>query len=164
MQAIKQKQTQTRQKQAGQADKTRQRDSPTYRNQLPVPACGALLPEGQRREQQGPVQEEVQGERGKESHLQAHPQPQQWPGGSAHPFPPSPKSINHSSIHPCIHPPTHTSSIFPFFHPSLALASPRAGQEQPHPEGLQEMHVGLLLAPSFPVAAELSKGQREVSA
>lgn len=40
------RQSDKRDRQAGQ------RDSPTYRNQLPVPACGALMPERQRGEQQ----------------------------------------------------------------------------------------------------------------
>lgn len=74
------RQTQTH----GQSDKrgrqTGQRDSPTYRNQLPVPACGALMPERQRGKWQEQAQEGGErAEKERESPPALPPPVQEWP-------------------------------------------------------------------------------------
>lgn len=105
---------------------TRPTDSPTYRNQLPVPACGALLPEGQRRGQQGPAQE-VQRERGKGSHLQAHPNLSN--GQKVQPIPshPASQSSIHLSIHPFIYSSIHASVHRPSLTEGWVGAAPSKG-------------------------------------
>lgn len=93
---------------------TGQRDSPTYRNQLPVPACGALMPERQRGEcgrsgqrQGGREKERVtSGPRKSRNGLEAQPRP-------THP------ALKDPPLHPSIHHPSLTEGC--------AGATPSAG-------------------------------------
>lgn len=86
-----------------QGRQTGRRDGPTYRNQLPVPACGALMPERQRGECGRSGQRQEGRERERES-LPAPPKSRnglEAQPGPAHPAlrdPPLPPSIHHSSL------------------------------------------------------------------
>lgn len=76
---------------------TGQRDSPTYRNQLPVPACGALMPERQR----GECGRSGQRQGGREKERVTSGPPKSRNGLEAAPtYPSSPQRSAPPSFHP----------------------------------------------------------------
>lgn len=95
-----------------QGRQTGRRHSPTYRNQLPVPACGALMPERQRGEQQ-----ERRGER---AERKSHLQPPQCRNGLLHGTPSLPTQPSNC-------PRTQPSGHRPSLTEGCAGATPSAG-------------------------------------